>query len=518
MKRSLVKDFPTIIPFDFNSGIPFYKQIYEGYRAAILSGQLRPGQRLPSTRALAVELGISRLPAVNAFEQLLHEGYVEGKTGAGTYVKDTIPDEFARPVPARQLEFKKPPDPAGRLEEIVGPFRVSLPALDQFPNKVWSRLVSRNAKNLSEDLMAYGDPSGYLPLREAIAQYLNTSRAVRCQANQILIVSGSQMALHICARALLKPGDAVCIEDPAYPGARDALTTTGATLLPIPLDEQGIDMNRIASQSNRSRAVYVTPSHQYPLGLTMSASRRLELLEWARRNRSWIIEDDYDSEYRYTSRPVGSLQGMDTASRVIYIGTFSRVLFPSLRLGYVVVPSALFSGFRSLRETLDIFSPTLYQLVLTDFLQDGHFSRHLRRMRVTYLNRRNALLKALSGHLGKFLRPYNADAGMHLSAFLPAGINDREIVRKAAERGVSATALSTCYAGKHSRSGLILGFGGANERRIRAAAQTLDQVIRSVDRRTAYLAQPQTSKRGKAATESETLTIAGNSDQNRQGR
>lgn len=480
MKKPLVRDVPTCIPFDSNSRIPFYKQIYEGYRTAILSGQFRPGQRLPSTRALAVELGISRLPAVNAFEQLLHEGYVEGKIGAGTYVKDTIPDEFARPMLTWQAQLKKSTALANRDEEIVGPFRVSLPALDYFPLKVWSRLVYRHAKNLSEELMAYGHPAGYLPLREAIAEYLSTSRAVRCHSNQILIVSGSQMALQICARAVLKPGEAVCIEEPGYPGARAALKSAGAILQPIPLDEEGIDMNRIAMQSNRSRAVYVTPSHQYPLGSTMTASRRLELLDWARANKSWIIEDDYDSEYRYTSRPVGSLQGMDTASRVIYIGTFSRVLFPSLRLGYVVVPNELFRTFLSLRETLDLFSPTLYQLVLTDFLQEGHFSRHLRRMRVTYLNRRNALLKALSEHLAKFLIPYNTDAGLHLSAFLRAGLDDREIVRKAAEHGVSATALSTCYAGKHSRSGLILGFGGANERRIRAAAQTLSKVITSV--------------------------------------
>jgi GntR family transcriptional regulator/MocR family aminotransferase len=285
------------------------------------------------------------------------------------------------------------------------------------------------------------------------------------------------MALQICARALLKPGEAVCLEEPGYPGARDALKSAGAILIPIPLDDEGIDMKKITMQSNRSRAVYVTPSHQYPLGLTMTASRRLELLEWARTNKSWIIEDDYDSEYRYSSRPVGSLQGMDTASRVIYIGTFSRVLFPSLRLGYVVVPDELFHTFLSLRETLDLFSPTLYQLVLTDFLQEGHFSRHLRRMRVTYLNRRNALLKAVDQHLGKFLTPYNTDAGLHLTAFLPDGFNDYEIVRKAAARGISATALSTCYAARHSRNGLILGFGGANERRIRTAVQTLASVI-----------------------------------------
>jgi GntR family transcriptional regulator/MocR family aminotransferase len=480
MKNALAKDVPTSIPFELHSGIPFYKQIYEGYRTAIVSGRLRPGQRLPSTRVLAVDLGISRLPAVNAFEQLLHEGYVEGKIGAGTYVKDTIPDEFTRPVLTQPVQLEKPPEPVDIFKEIVGPFRVSLPALDQFPHKIWSRLVSRNTKNLSAELMTYGDPAGYLPLREAIAQYLTASRAVRCNANQILIVSGSQMALQICARALLKSGDAVCMEEPGYPGARDALKSTGATLLPVSLDGEGIDIKQIERKGHRARVVYVTPSHQYPLGISMTASRRLELLDWARRNKSWIIEDDYDSEYRYTSRPVGSLHGMDTSSRVIYIGTFSKVLFPALRLGYVVVPHGSFSTFRSLREAFDIFSPTLYQLVLTDFLQEGHFSRHLRRMRLTYLDRRNALLKALSDHIGEFLTPYNTDAGLHLSAFLPRGFDDREVVRKAMQHGISATALSTCYAGRQSRSGLILGFGGANPRRIRVAAQTLGKVIRDL--------------------------------------
>lgn len=493
MKKTATAAVSPYIPFDRTSAIPFYKQIYEGFRSAILSGLLRPGQRLPSTRALATELNISRLPAVNAFEQLLHEGYIEGKIGVGTYVKDSIPDELARPLlvrvpagPQRESAVQSGPADATALnlnlpdsERLLRAFRVSLPALDHFPHKTWSRLVSRHA-NLPTELMAYGDPAGYFALREAIAEYLRTARAVRCEATQVMVVSGSQLALLICAMALLKPGDAVCIEEPGYQGAREALRSTGATLVPIAVDDEGIDVSEFASRGKRVRAVYVTPSHQYPLGLSMTASRRLELLDWAERNQSWIIEDDYDSEYRYASRPLGALQGMDTASRVIYIGTFSKVLFPSLRVGYVVVPQALVGRFIKLREALDIFSPTLYQLVLTDFLQEGHFARHIRRMRAIYLSRRNALVESLSAHLGELLKPHNADAGLHLSAFLPEGLDDREVVRRAAQRGISTTALSTCYAGKRSKSGLILGFGGADEGQISRAAKTLSRVIREM--------------------------------------
>lgn len=476
-KKETAALFPCV-PFERNSKIPFYKQIYEGYREAILSGLLRPGQRLPSTRALAQDLRISRLPAVNAFEQLLHEGYIEGKIGAGTYVKESIPEEFTPHIVAQRSQKKNARNSLRPEDTVLGPFRVSLPALDQFPRKIWSRLISRHAKNLSSELMAYGDPAGHFPLREAIARYLQTARAVHCEPDQILIVSGSQMALQMCARVILKPGDSVCIEEPGYPGAREALISTGAAMIPVPLDDEGINMHGVAARGKGARATYVTPSHQYPLGSSMTASRRLELLDWAQRNQSWIIEDDYDSEYRYASRPLGSLQGMDTASRVIYIGTFSKVLFPSLRTGYMVIPPVLWNSFISLRETIDIFSPTLYQVVLTDFLQEGHFARHLRRMRRIYLSRRNALVDSLREHGGKLLKPYNTDAGLHLCVFLPPHINDCEMVRKCLQYGISATALSRCYASKISRSGLILGFGGADERQINSAAKTLSRMIR----------------------------------------
>jgi GntR family transcriptional regulator / MocR family aminotransferase len=494
MKKRATAAISPCIPFDRASGIPFYRQIYEGFRVAILSGQIRPGQRLPSTRALAAELNISRLPVINGFEQLLHEGYIEGKIGAGTYVNESIPDELTLPILSREpvkqqlratdrwgqedlaTHVSNMPGNAGGL----GAFRVSLPALDHFPLKIWSRLTSRQAKRLTIEHMAYGDPAGYTPLREAIAQYLRAARAVNCEAGQILITSGSQMALQICAMALLNSRDAVCVEEPGYPGAREALKSTGASLAPIAVDDEGIDIHAMAKLGRKVRAVYVTPSHQYPLGSSMTASRRLELLDWARRRHSWIIEDDYDSEYRYASRSIGALQGMDTDSRVIYIGTFSKVLFPALRVGYVVVPQTLLSQFIRLREAMDIFSPTLYQLVLTDFLNEGHFARHLRRMRSLYLSRRNALVESLREHLGKTLIPHNTDAGLHLSAFLPSGADDLEIVRRAARHGISVGALSDCYAGRRPKSGLILGFGGADETRIAPAVRTLSKVIKEL--------------------------------------
>jgi GntR family transcriptional regulator / MocR family aminotransferase len=465
------------IPFDHASDAPFYRQIYDGYRAAILSGQLRPGERLPSTRALATELGISRLPAVYAFEQLLHEGYIEGRSGSGTFVKETIPDELTVPEDAPAAEPKAVTWPRHSVD--LAPFRVSLPALDRFPLTLWSRLVARHAKKLTIETMAYGDPAGHGPLREAIADYLRTARAVRCDADQILIVSGSQMALQICAIALLPRGRSVCMEEPGYPGARDALQHGGARVVPVGIDGEGIDVEALAARGRDVRAVYVTPSHQYPLGVPMTASRRLALLEWARRSGSWILEDDYDSEYRYASRPLSALQGLDASERVIYIGTFSKVLFPALRIGYVVVPRPLVETFRRIRESLDIFQPSLEQLVVTEFLREGHFARHIRRMRALYHKRRDALLSALREYV-PMLEPYNSDAGLHLTTFLPDGMDDCKVVEEAARRGISATALSTCYTGPNPRHGLILGFGGASERRIRTAAKKLGELLEAL--------------------------------------
>jgi GntR family transcriptional regulator/MocR family aminotransferase len=320
--------------------------------------------------------------------------------------------------------------------------------------------------------MAYGDAMGYLPFREAIAEYLGAARAVRCEASQILVTTGSQQGLQISAQVLLDAKDRVGMEEPGYPGARQALMTTGAHLIPVPVDREGMNVAKLASARN-ARAVYITPSHQYPLGMTMSATRRMLLLNWAVHTGAWIIEDDYDSEYRFGSRPIASLQGLDTNARVIYIGTFSKVLFPALRLGYVVVPKDLIPAFSAARDAADVFSSTLYQAVMTDFIREGHFARHIRRMRMLYMERRTALVNAIHIQMGDMLEVIGAEAGMHLVALLPPGSDDVAISREAAQRGISAMPLSICYSKPPARGGLILGYGGVSAHQIRDGMRKL---------------------------------------------
>jgi GntR family transcriptional regulator/MocR family aminotransferase len=470
---------------DRSSAIPIHRQIYQGLRRAILDGLLRPGQRLPSTRALAVELDVSRLPVLTAYDQLLHEGYLDGRVGSGTFVSAALPDDLLHsPVPpaaaARPSAARRVPrlPPRARAEGGLGPFRMNLPALDQFPHAAWARLVARHAHALTHAQMAYGDPAGLVPLRVAIAGHLRAARAVRCEAEQVLIVSGSQAALRLAGAVLLAPGDRVAVEEPGYPGARSALGAGGAEIMSVPVDEEGMSVTSLRGYGGRVRAAYVSPSHQYPLGTSMTAARRFALLDWAFRRGAWVLEDDYDSEYRYVSRPLGALQGMDAHERVIYIGTFSKVLFPAVRVGYLVVPPSLWQRFVDAREAFDLLSPTLYQLALAEFLREGHFTRHLRRMRGVYLERRDALLTGLARHCGERLTVHNADAGLHVAVLLPAGLNDADVVRRMAGRGLTATALSTCYAGTARRSGLLLGFGGSTERCLLDATRVLGEVLR----------------------------------------
>jgi GntR family transcriptional regulator/MocR family aminotransferase len=469
--------------------------LYDWFRQAITSGQLRPGQRLPSTRNLAAELKISRMPVLGAFDQLLAEGYLETFVGAGTRVARSIPDEMASP-PAMKAR-KGPQGPAGMQAprpmsrrglaltrapeqswlDNLGAFRVSLPALDHFPIGIWSKLVARHSREPQTGIMAYGHAMGYLPFREAIAEYLGAVRGVRCDATQILVTTGSQQALQISAQVLLDPKDRVWIEEPGYPGARQAFMTVGAQLIPVRVDEDGMNIAEATRRGSDARVVYVTPSHQYPMGMTMSATRRMLLLKWAMRSGAWIIEDDYDSEYRFGSRPIASLQGLDTNDRVIYVGTFSKVLFPALRLGYVVVPKDLMPAFSAARDAADIFSQTLYQAVLTDFIREGHFARHIRRMRMLYMERRRALVNAIQVELGDKLEVIGAEAGMHLVALLPPGTDDVAVSRKAAQESISAIPLSTCYLKRPARVGLILGYGGVNAHQIHEGIRKLRTTI-----------------------------------------
>jgi GntR family transcriptional regulator / MocR family aminotransferase len=470
------------LAIDRASRTPLHRQIYDGIRRAILDGLLAPGRRIPSTRSLALDLAVSRLPVLTAYDQLLHEGYLEGRVGSGTYVSAALPDDLLRirqPLdsPIRSNARRRRPAPRAREYGGLGPFRMSLPALDQFPRAMWARLVARHAHALSPAQMAYSDPAGIVALRVAIAEHLRLARGVRCEAEQVLIASGSQAALRLSAAVLLARGDRVAIEEPGYPGARSALAAAGAELVPVPVDDEGLGVEALRARGRRIRAVYVTPSHQYPLGVSMTAGRRLALLDWAFRQDAWILEDDYDSEYRYVSRPLGALQGMDSHERVVYIGTFSKVLFPALRVGFLVVPPSLWQRFVDARLALDLFSPTLYQLAVADFLREGHFARHLRHMRGVYLARRDALLAGLARYCGDALTVYNADAGIHLAVGLRDNPGDAKVVQQLADRGLTAIALSGCFTGAHRRNGLLLGFGGSTERRLLDATRVLAEVL-----------------------------------------
>lgn len=468
-----------------------HRQIYDGFREAIVKGDLRSGQQIPSTRALATELGISRIPLLNAYAQLLAEGYFETRAGAGTFVSNSLPDQLT--TCARQTAATPPgrseTRPASRRSALLplreqepwlygsGAFSVGQLTFESFPFKVWSSLLARRCRKVHAASLNYNDPMGWKDFRETIAAYLRTARAVRCDPRQIMVVSGSQQALDICARALLDPGARVWIEDPGYAFMRSALTLAGCDLVPVPVDSEGLDVAAGIRMCRRAQAAWVTPSHQYPLGVTMSASRRLQLLDWARTAGAWIVEDDYDSEYRYESMPIASLQGLDHDSRVVYIGTFSKTLFPSLRIGYMVIPADLVDRFVAVRRATDLCPPHLYQAVLADFIREGHFARHIRRMRMLYAERRSALVAALRKEFGSSLEVVGGEAGMHLTVMLPGAADDRKIAARAAEQNLSLWPLSPAYMGSAARQGLILGFGSTKASEMPKAVRRLRAVL-----------------------------------------
>jgi GntR family transcriptional regulator / MocR family aminotransferase len=462
-----------IIALDRKSRMPLYRQIYDAYRATIVNGTLRPGQRVPSTRGLAMELGVSRIPVLDAYAQLLAEGYFQSRAGAGTAVSQSLPDQTVSLEPRK---VRSAAGRRGRLPDIAkhpflsgaianppwvrgwGAFSVGQIASEQFPLRVWNGLVTRHGRSTSSKALDYGHPMGVKALREAVAVYLRTARGVRCEARQIMIVSGSQQALDVSARVLLEPGSQIWMEEPGYRYARRVFALNHCAVVPVPVDDEGLNVAMGVRRSSKARAALVTPSHQYPLGSTMSASRRLQLLDWAKRSRSWILEDDYDSEFRYEGLPISSLQGLDPHSRVVYIGTFSKVLFPSLRLGYLVIPEDLVDRFVSIRLAMDIGPATFNQEVLADFIREGHFSRHIRRMRMLYQERRNALVQGLEKELGAAVEVTGEQAGMHLCIRVD-GISDRKVAERAAQMGLWLVPLSSSYAGSASRQGFILGFG-----------------------------------------------------------
>lgn len=484
-----------VLAIDRKEAKPLHKQIYDGYRAAIAVRSLRAGQQIPSTRDLSRELKISRIPVLTAYAQLLAEGYFETRVGAGTFVCSSLPDQPARGESnggGRAAAVKSGPRPVSKRAQLMpkheiepwfrglGAFGLSQPAYDQFPTQIWSSLLTRHSRVKGATALHYGGPMGFEPLREAICVYLRTARAVKCDPSQVMIVSGSQQALEISSRVVLDPGDSAWIEEPGYWLTRSVLRGAGAKMVPVPVDEEGLNVAAGIKMRRKARAAFVTPSHQYPLGVTMSASRRMHLLDWAQQAGSWVIEDDYDSEYRFENMPIASLQGLDGHSRVIYIGTFSKTLFPALRLGYVVMPADLVERFTAVRHALDLTPAYMSQAVLNDFMREGHFARHIRKMRALYHERRTALVESIEKEFEGEVEILGAQAGMHLVAELPEDRewNDIEIATAAAAKKVWLWPLSPAYVGERKRQGLILGFGNVAAEEIAGAVR----VVRSVTR------------------------------------
>lgn len=476
---------------------PLYRQIYAAIRRSILSGEFSPGQRLRSSRALAEELGVSRITVVNAYDQLYAEGYLEGKMGAGTFVAAQLPEQLlqtgpkANKVPDKRGEL--PPEgfsdfgrtlarkSADRIRDDITasfrPFQNGLTAVEEFPFDLWARLASKRQRNPLRSLVGYGDPQGYRPLREAIAGHLASSRGVRCSPEQVVVTSGAQQALDLIARIFISPGDAALIEDPCYLEARGVFEGAGAAIVPVPVDSEGIDISRAPKSRATAKLIYVTPSHQYPLGVTMSLARRLELIEWARGTKAWIIEDDYNSEFRYAGRPLASLQGLDPAGRVIYVGTFSKTIFPSLRIGCLVLPERLVDVFTAARALNDVHSSMMDQATLAEFISEGHFARHVRRMRTLYAERQKFLLAECRKHLSGLLEVEPADAGMHLTGWLPKGQNDVELSEKGVASKLKLSPISSYYAAGAERTGFILGYTAFDEKETRAAIQKIKTLL-----------------------------------------
>lgn len=489
-----IENMDLAIALDSNSSIPLHQQIYEELRQAILIGRLSPGSRIPSTRALSKSLGISRFTVTQSYEQLSSEGYLETIVGCGTFVCKQLPDELLHSTSIES--FSKVVGPPIKLSgygriliyadnvpkindsSLTINFRFGRPAFDQFPIGLWRRLLSRYC---SADLnwLDYSiDPLGYKPLREEIARYLSHSRAVDCEPDRILITNGTQQALDLILRLLIEPEEVIAIENPGYVSARLIFQTHGAQILPINVDESGLIVNELQkSTSSNIRLVYVTPSHQFPTGAILSLPRRLQLLVWAQQNDTLIIEDDYDSEYRYDGRPIPALQGLDRANCVLYVGTFSKVLFPSLRIGYLVLPKSLVSIFTRAKWLSDRHLPILEQHVLTDFIKAGHLERHIRKMRALYDQRRQVLVQALQTHFGEKAAILGEKAGIHLMVRLQTDLKDEEIIQRAAKVDVGMISAAPQYLDACPRGEFIFGYGELTEQQLQEGICRLAQIL-----------------------------------------
>ena len=476
----------TVLQMDINfSGrSPLHRQLYVAVKSAILDGRLRPGTRLPSTRVIAVDLRISRTTVLNAFDQLSAEGYLDGKVGSGTRVASYVPGDLAKQAQRTRLRSSHskakvsqrahlhPNGDLSFLRTSARPLRPGQPEANLFPLELWSRLAAKHWRRATRD-PEHIDSLGYRPLRQAICDYVGRLRAVRCDPDQVLIVCGAQQALYLCAHTLLDPGESAWMEDPGYPRARAAFLSAGLKVSPVPVDSEGLVVSAGKKIDPSPRLVFVTPSFQCPLGSIMNLARRFELLELARANNTWILEDDYFSEYRYGGATIPSLQSIDQNERVIYIGNFSKSIAPSLRIGYLILPPGLVESFQRVRFTMSRQPPGVEQAILAEFINEGHLERFVRATLRTYRERQDALVDAIHAHARGLLETSPSGTGMYLVAWLNPGIDDRAVARAAAIDGVDVIPLSAFCMRPLRRKGLVLGYSAYEVNRIRLAVKQL---------------------------------------------
>jgi len=484
-----------LVRLDAHAPESLQAQLCAGLRRAIRAGVLRPGSRLPSSRALALDLRISRTTAVLAYDQLIAEGVLATRAGSGTFVASVPSDRGSLPLSSGRRTAVHPalsrrgaalaamPTIAWKLGGAPRPFRLGAPALDLVPLAAWTRMATRRLKALTLAQLDYRDPAGELSLRTCIAEHVRRVRGAACTADQVIVVAGAQHGLELICRVLLDTGEAAWLEEPGYTGARAALIGAGARIVPVPVDAEGMDDAAGIRRAPNARLAYVTPSHQFPMGVPMTLPRRLALLAWARRARAWIVEDDYDCGFHYGSQPMPCLQGLDPDGRVIYVGTFSKTLFPSLRLGYVIVPPDLFGPMAMARGASSFHPPILDQAVLADLMDAGIFERHLRRMRGEYRRRLAALSEGAARHgRGLFtLRPVTT--GLHAIADVH-GVDDEAAFREALAHGVEVMPVSAyCVDRRRApRRGLVLGFGGVRPELLDPGMAQLAAAVRAARR------------------------------------
>lgn len=474
MGRPLLGASASEIGIDRGDREPIQQQIARQLRSLVLSGRLKPQTRLSSTRALAEELGVARATVVEAYEQLASEGYLETRSGSGTRVAAELPETLLT-APARERPETAPPMRQGR--EPARPFRSGLVDWDHFPHEEWGRLLGRYWRNPPVALLEHNDPFGWLPLREAIARHLHEWRGIGCEAGQVIVTAGGLDAFDLIGRAVLEPGDEVWFEEPGYSTARRIFSQGGVRVVPVAVDDEGLSVAQGLARAAAARAAFVTPARQYPTGVTMPLARRLELLDWAAGAEAIVIEDDYDSEYRYVGRPLPALMSLDERARVIYTGTFSKVFSPIIRLGYTVVPKSLVARFRAARLAHGAPPSLVAQPALAEFMRQGAFAIHIRRMRRIYAARRRALIEALSPGDGRLFHIDASPAGLMLLLRLPKGRSDAEAVSLLSASGIDAQPLSGHYAGRNRGQGLLLSFAGFSEADLRKSARKMIEVL-----------------------------------------